>query len=193
MHQTSYNKMKGFVSEYLDPKTSLDIIDIGSQDVNGSYRDLFNYPDWYYTGTDLEGGSGVDLVLHDPYCWKELKTSSFDVVVSGQALEHIEYFWITMLEIQRIMKPGGLCCIIVPSAGYEHRYPVDCYRFYADGFNALARYAHLSALEIYTQKEDVGVEGDIWRDTVMIAKKERQSFLTSMKLQVKSYILKSLL
>ena len=92
---------------------------------------------------DLSEGENVDLVLSDPYSWSEIRSSSVDVFVSGQAFEHIEFFWQTMLEIARALKPGGLCCIIAPSGGPEHKYPLDCWRFYPDGFRALARYAGL--------------------------------------------------
>ena len=35
----------------------LRILDIGSLDVNGSYRDLFAAPPWMYTGLDMAPGS----------------------------------------------------------------------------------------------------------------------------------------
>lgn len=60
--------------------------------VNGSYRTLFNNPKWNYVGCDLEEGSNVDIVLNDPYDWKNIESNSYDVVISGQAFEHIEYF-----------------------------------------------------------------------------------------------------
>ncbi len=53
--------------------------------------------------------------------------------------EHTEFFWLTMREMKHALKPGGLCCIIAPSAGPEHQYPVDCWRVYPDGLRAAAR------------------------------------------------------
>ena len=35
----------------------------------------------------MVAGNNVDLVVDNPYCWKELSSCSYDVVVSGQALE----------------------------------------------------------------------------------------------------------
>ena len=71
-------------------------------------------------------GDNVDIVLNDPYHWKEFKSNSIDVLISGQAFEHIQYIWISILEVVRVLKPGGLGCIIVPSSGVENRYPFDC-------------------------------------------------------------------
>ena len=151
MHQSSFENMRAFRDNYLSgrEKEALRIIDLGSCDVNGSYRSLFDKPNWSYTGVDLEKGPNVDIVLENPYLLNGIRSNSVDVLISGQTFEHIEYFWITMLEIARVLKTGGLCCIIAPSGGYQHRYPVDCWRFYPDGFSALARFAGLEAKEIY--------------------------------------------
>jgi 2-polyprenyl-3-methyl-5-hydroxy-6-metoxy-1,4-benzoquinol methylase len=175
MHQSSLDKMSKFRDQYLQDRESdsLQILDLGSQDIGGSYRSIFKNPNWQYCGVDVTPGSNVDIVLHNPYAWKEIPSSSVDVLVSGQAFEHIEFFWLTMQEIARVLKPGGLCCIIAPSGGYEHRYPVDCWRFYPDGFASLARYAKLEALEVTTQWEDLNYEdgSDIWKDSILVAQK----------------------
>jgi SAM-dependent methyltransferase len=167
--------MKQFIGKYLVnfPPGLLNIADIGSQDVNGSYRPLFDRPHWHYTGVDMAPGKNVDVVLGNVYDWQELQSASFDVVISGQALEHVEYFWITIMEIRRIMKPGALCCLIAPSAGPEHRYPVDCWRIYPDGFRALARYAGLAVLEVYAQwdPQQHPDRDPQWQDCVLIAKR----------------------
>jgi len=178
MHQSSMDKMRDFRHSFLHEKEheSLLIMDFGSQDVSGTgtYRDVLENDDWTYKGVDMVNGNNVDIVLTNPYQWKEVSSSSVDVVVSGQAFEHVEFFWIIMLEIFRILKPGGICCIIAPSGGYEHRYPVDCWRFYADGFMALGRYAQMDVLQAYTQWEAKGYtmdDSDGWKDSVLVAKK----------------------
>jgi hypothetical protein len=155
------------------------IIDIGSRNVSGggqdysSYRNLFSFPNWEYVGCDMAKGDNVDIVLKSPYRWKELKSCSADVVISGQAFEHMEFFWFSIMEIMRILKPGGYCCIIVPSSGFPHRYPVDCWRFYEDGMKALARFAMLEVLEAYTQRNrfDFKKYDETWQDTVLVAVK----------------------
>ncbi len=63
---------------------------------------------------DIQEGPNVDIVVSDIYNWIEIEDSSFDVVISGQAFEHMEFFWKAIKEIERILKPGGLCCIIAP-------------------------------------------------------------------------------
>jgi hypothetical protein len=54
----------------------------------------------------------------------------------------------------RIVRPGGLIFLLAPSRGPEHRYPVDCWRFYPDGFRALAKWAGVHLLEVSTDWEE---------------------------------------
>lgn len=175
MHLGSYSKMSYFVNKYLDSLKSqkLRILDVGSQDINGSYKPLFISSYWEYVGCDMTPGKNVDIVLKSTYCWDEIETGFFDVLVSGQTFEHAEFFWVTIMEMMRVMKEGGLCCIIAPSGGFEHRYPVDCWRFYPDGFKAIARYAGLETLEAFTEWINVQYPdgSGFWKDSVLIARK----------------------
>ncbi len=170
MHPTSLNKMKAFVEEYLKgyENYSLTIIDLGSQAVAGmpTYKPFFNKLSWKYIGVDITPGENVDLVVKDPYNWVEIEDASVDVVISGQAFEHIEYPWLTMKEIFRILKDRGVACIIAPSSGPEHRHPVDCWRFFPDGMKALGKWAGLRVVEVFT---DWGL--DPWRDTFAVFQK----------------------
>jgi SAM-dependent methyltransferase len=142
--------MRWFRDHYLLPSKSLKILDVGSYDVNGSYRQLFPSDSFEYTGMDMAPGPNVDIVPRNTYNWSEIDSESFDVVISGQAFEHIEFFWLTMAEMVRVAKRDGLFCIIAPNGFGEHRYPVDCWRFFTDGLVALARYTSLEILHAHT-------------------------------------------
>lgn len=175
MHQSSFDKMKWFRKQYLNGREqeNLLIMDLGSQDINGTYKGIFESPCWKYQGLDMVSGKNVEIVLNDPYSWQEIPGDTVDILISGQALEHIEFFWITFKEIARVLKPGGLCCMIAPSGGPEHRHPVDCWRFYPDGFKALARFASLEVVSVSTQWDKKGYKdgSDDWQDTMMVCRK----------------------
>jgi SAM-dependent methyltransferase len=172
MHTSSLAHMRRLVDTYLKGKNDLNIVDIGSWDVNGSYKPLLSAPSWRYCGVDLADGPNVDVVMTSPY-QLPMASHSVDVLVSGQAFEHIEYFWLTWLEICRVVKPGGLIFLIAPSRGPEHRYPQDCWRFYPDGFRALANYGSLKLIEVSTDWAPHSAEDSAaWGDTVGVFRQE---------------------
>ena len=57
--------MQNFKEKYLSKLANdeLTIFDLGSMDVNGSYREIFDNPKWHYKGLDLSEGKNVDIVL----------------------------------------------------------------------------------------------------------------------------------
>ena len=184
--------MTAFRDGYLSAKKSepLRILDLGSQDVNGSYRSLFSELPWSYAGIDMTAGKNVDIVLRTPYVWKEVASASVDVLISGQAFEHIQYFWITMLEVVRVLKHGGICCIIAPSSGPEHRYPLDCWRFYPDGMESLAHFAQMEVIEAVTQWQDIGYAdcSDSWHDSMLICRKPDNGVWRNKKNSLKRWL-----
>jgi SAM-dependent methyltransferase len=118
-------------------RPSLEILDVGGADVNGSYRTLFGFTEHRYVSADADPESGADVVL-DGSCALPFADESFDVVVSGQTFEHVGHFWKLFAEMVRVCRPDGVVIVVAPSAGPVHRYPVDCYRFLPDSYQALA-------------------------------------------------------
>ena len=143
-------RMEWFAGKYLTGIRNASVLDVGSYDVNGCYKEIFTSRGCQYLGLDMEAGPNVDLIPDCVYEWKELEDDQFDVVISGQALEHIEFFWVTVSEMVRVTKKNGLICIIAPNGFEEHRYPVDCWRFFTDGMVAMGRYNRLKILNAHT-------------------------------------------
>lgn len=78
-----------------------------------------------------------------------------------------------MNEIARVLKPGGICCIIVPSDGPKHGSSnIDCYRFKEDSMEFLAKYVDFNVLHIST---NTSKESKPWNDTCLVAKKPGNS------------------
>lgn len=155
-----------FVEEYL-PDKELSILDLGSKAVGRetrTYRQFFSNSKWKYTGADTETGNNVDVVV-ESYKFP-FKDEAFDIIISGQTIEHVEYPWEWFKEMARVLKKDGLCCIIAPAVIHEHRYPIDTYRYYPDGMKALAKWSGLSAVKVKRTVVDAGME-----DTYLIAKK----------------------
>ena len=168
MHKSSFLKMEYFKNKYMKKEEPQKILDIGSFDKNNyNYSLIMNEQQWVYHGLDLHEGNNVDIVVNDPYNWTEIEDSAYDVVISGQTFEHIEFFWFTMEQIKRVLKPGGLCCIIASSSGPDHKHPYDCYRFTKTGMENLVKYVNFEILESGTNFDK---DSEPWNESYIIAK-----------------------
>lgn len=171
MHYSALQNCQQFFESYGESiniiSPNAHVVEIGSQDVNGSLRTLC--PEHFkYTGVDFVAGKGVDLILDDPYTLP-FESESVDVVLSSSCFEHSEMFWLLYIEIMRILKPTGVFYLNVPSNGELHRWPVDCWRFYPDSGRALITWAKRNGmnsqlLESYTSTQI----GDQWNDFVAV-------------------------
>lgn len=121
-----------------------------------------------YTGVDISAGKNVDIVLKDASRWSELADAQFDVVISGNTIEHVCDVYAWFKEMSRILKAGGFFYITAPSGTGNvsgvtvqlHRYPVDCWRFMEDGLRFLVeKVAGLKVLECYCSIKDIVVIG----------------------------------
>jgi len=117
MHDNSMNLMREFVEKYNIRFGT--VVDVGSQDLNGNYRGLFAGME--YIGVDIVEGKNVDVIM-DSEQWQAIK--GVDVVICGQTLEHVADIPKLLSSIFNVLKPGGLLCMIAPSAGPPHDYPI---------------------------------------------------------------------
>jgi SAM-dependent methyltransferase len=86
--------------------------------------------------------TGVQPVLGNSNRMDMFDDESFDLVVSNAVLEHDKHFWLSIAEMQRVTRPGGLMVIGVPglirnketdrgggTTTYQVHYRFDYYRF----------------------------------------------------------------
>jgi SAM-dependent methyltransferase len=89
------------------------VLDIGSLDINGSNRYLFENCD--YLGIDVGEGRNVDLVCvgHE----FEGPDNHFDTIISTEVFEHDMHYEKTITNVMRMLKPGGLFVFTCASTG----------------------------------------------------------------------------
>lgn len=173
MHISSQGSMRRCLRRHLltDPVLSkrqgLQVLDVGGADLNGSYRGIFERLGATYLAVDISGGPGVDEVMVSPE-QIDAADGAFDVVVSGQTIEHCWNFWQLFAEMVRVCADDGLMILIAPSEGFEHRFPVDCYRFYPDSYAALAEMNSVELVEVW--RNPLGP----FRDLVGVFRKQPQ-------------------
>ena len=117
--------------------TSPTVLELGSRNVTGvSHRG--NFPNaGRYIGVDIHPGEGVDLV-GDAHRLSELVApGSVDAAYSVSVFEHLVYPWKAMLELNRVLKPGGLLFVSTHPAWPAHELPWDFWRFPVAGLNHL--------------------------------------------------------
>lgn len=154
MHETSYNEMSSVLRRYLDLYTgrNLKVVDVGSMDVNGTYKKLMPHT-WSYTGVDIIDGANVDMVMKDENTLP-FEDNSVNIVISGQCLEHVKRPWLLIKEMSRILDPGGHLVITAPAKMHLHSYPHDYWRFHPESFRVMMEDAELLVKEVYTNPVD---------------------------------------
>lgn len=166
MHERSYNNCIKFRDKYLSDKRDILIADVGSYDVNGTYRSIFDRPDlgWHYFGLDITPGPNVNFVVSEHaddwmYCISPSdECVTADVVVSGQCLEHTRKPWKWIRQVNSILKVDGIAWITAPNTWGYHAYPIDCWRIWPDGMLALFDEVGWEPLEAFVDDCDtVGI------------------------------------
>ena len=134
--------MRDFKDKYLSDMKSASILDVGSRRVRRQTLDhsqIFS-ADYDYTGMDIVDGPNVDIVGHENI------TKKYDVVISGNVMEHVERPWEWMVTLTTYFTK--YICIIAPWQWREHRHPIDTFRYMPDGMRSLFNYAGIKVLEI---------------------------------------------
>ena len=186
MHYTAMHHGKLFFDTYAAGRHGLQILDVGSQDVNGSLRTVAP-KDSTYVGADFAQGQGVDVILTDPYALP-FEDESFDLCVSSSCYEHAEFFWLAFNEALRVLRPNGLLLLIVPSNGVFHRYPVDCWRFYPDAGKALENWARRSGFRAAMLESFTGTQRHSeWNDFVAVFVRDEAQAISFPKRILDSY------
>ncbi|GAG98993.1 unnamed protein product, partial [marine sediment metagenome] len=88
--------------------------------------------------------------------YEDIPSFKFDVVISGQTIEHVKQPWEWVKSLTRYYRK--YICIIAPNTCEEHKYPIDTFRFLPDGIRELFEWAEIKPLEIFANgKDTIGI------------------------------------
>lgn len=109
--------------------TDQKILDIGCG--HKPYKKFFRCK---YIGLDpYPHQAEVDIIAN---AWDiPVKNNEFDGIILNQSLEHIEKINETILEIKRVLKPGGLCIITAPQTMRNHSTPIPSNQIKLNNFD----------------------------------------------------------
>lgn len=122
------------------------VLEIGPDGTPGTYQKLVENalggPCAAWHTIDLAGRPGMTHAANDEYSFP-LADDSYDLVLSGQVLEHVRKPWRWLPELARVCRPGGHVVTLSPVSWPYHEAPVDCWRAYPAGLRALCEEAGL--------------------------------------------------
>jgi len=176
MHPSSVENMKkirekylGYLNNIKNPK----VIDVGGlyNQEHKTYLRLFeDIPGIQWTVCDIVEHPSVDHVMTGPYTLP-FEDETFDLVVSGQMLEHCANPFKSVAEMKRVLKTGCRMALAAPSAGPCHdaqdgwRFIDDAFRFIAEdigGIKIIADWIHKDAPDQRSRK---------WQDHLFVGEK----------------------
>lgn len=160
VYETSVKKLSNGIPVVLEVGTGPDL----------TFKNKCDQLGMIYEGVDQLHSPDPDVVYRLP-----AQDNSVDIVVSSSCFEHDEFFWITFLEIMRVLKPHGIFYLNAPSNGVCHRYPVDCWRFYPDSAQVLAKWGRKNRIPALVLESFTGTAmADCWKDYVSVILKYDQ-------------------
>lgn len=132
-------------------------LEVGSMDINGSIRHHFSD----YVGIDMRPGKNVDRVANGHRI--PFESEFFDTVICLEMIEHDDRFWITILEISRVLRSGGMAILTAPTIGFaRHDYPSDYWRFTEDGLKVLLSWGYMTPIKAFVTEHTafaIGMKG----------------------------------
>lgn len=113
MHAQQTNYIVSLRDMFPNNFSNCKVLEVGSLDINGTIRTLFNNCD--YTGLDVGEGPCVDVVCsgHD----YNAPDNSFDTVISSECFEHNPFWLQTFINMHRVCKVGGLVAFTCATDG----------------------------------------------------------------------------
>ena len=143
VHRVMRRTMEGLTHE-----ASGALLDIGCGGM--PYKEIFSSKVSRYVGVDRDRSRtpvrGIDAcgdALALP-----IRGQAFETVICSQVLEHLPEPDRAMVEITRVLKPGGLLILTAPHIWGIHEEPNDYYRYTGYGLRYLANKAGLDVIEV---------------------------------------------
>ena len=152
------------------------VLEIGARARSGTTQ-RGRFPGADYVGLDVVAGENVDVV-GDAHAQGQLwPGDGFDAVFGVSVFEHLAMPWKAVLEMNRVLRPGGLACVFTHPAYPPHDRPWDFWRYAPEAFEVL--FARATGFELVACAEglraaivplaDEPALTGLWREPVWLA------------------------
>jgi SAM-dependent methyltransferase len=112
-----------------------EVLEVGAGTARIRFRNLFQVPAALWMTLDIEPVFSPDVaasVFAMPFA-----AESFDTVLCMQMLEHVPTPQLALVEIHRVLRPGGRLVISAPQSWALHMEPNDYFRYTRHGLHVL--------------------------------------------------------
>ena len=126
--------------ELMAAKKSPSVLELGTKRSQPERSTM--HRDWVpnageFVGSDFEAGLDVDRVADVHRLSEVFGENRFDAVVSCSVFEHVQYPWVAVVALCRVLKRGGLVFVQTHQAFPLHAYPFDYWRFSTEALKTL--------------------------------------------------------
>jgi len=126
-------------------KDNMRVLEIGPGYSPSPYQQSAGNNAIHWETIDINPNAQTTYIASSEYTFP-IADNTFDVVLSGQVIEHVREIWVWIKELARVCKSGGFVITINPAKWPYHPAPYDCWRIYPEGMRALYNFAGLEVL-----------------------------------------------
>ncbi len=158
MHRNSQLLFQKYARPHFRP--GLRVLEVGPDASPSTYQALVNDPSITWDTLDFPSRPfPLTHRLESEYTFP-IPDGAYDLVLSGQVIEHVRKVWVWVREVARVVRPGGLVVTINPVSWPYHEAPVDCWRIFPEGMRALYEDAGLEVIE--SVWDSLEADGNKW-------------------------------
>ena len=134
MHPNSTLLCQKYATDYF--RDGMRVLEIGPDGFPSTYRQLVAEKKLSWETLDLYRDDRLTYTALSEYAFP-IADNSYDLVISGQVIEHVRKIWVWMKEVARVCRVGGIVITVNPVSWPYHEAPIDCWRAFPEGMRAL--------------------------------------------------------
>jgi SAM-dependent methyltransferase len=112
------------------------VLEIGARARSGTVH-AHRFPGAEYVGFDVLAGENVQVVGDAHELAAHFPPGHFDAAFAVSVFEHLAMPWKVALELNRVLRPGGLVCVFTHPTYPPHDRPWDFWRYGPEAFEVL--------------------------------------------------------
>jgi len=143
MHTNSKLLFQKYAREYFLP--GMRVLEIGPSGFPSFYQSIVADRSITWDTLNINGDARLTYRASSEYDFP-IQDNTYDLVLSGQVIEHVRKTWVWIREVARVCKVGGIVITINPVSWPYHEAPIDCWRAFPEGMKALYEEASLEVI-----------------------------------------------